>query len=146
MRPDVHQAVGLLSNRHGRGLTFGHRGDLLTTGSSGGGDFVGHARASWTLGNGGARGGGRRRRYGGRGCWGWSRRGSLRACATGRLTDAGRGGALLVNRRALGGRQALHVWRSLERHQSGPEMPPSLRIRQKWTAIRTAVMSGMPIT
>ena len=31
-----------------------------------------------------------------------------------------------------------------ERRYTGPEMPPSLRTRQKWTAMRNAAISGMP--
>src|SRR5205085_5857776 len=89
-------------------------------------------------------------------CWRWgggdgrrrSRGGRLGAGGAGRLPDPSRGGALLVERGALFGLEALHIGGSLERssHQSGPEMPPSLRIRQKWTAISTAVINGTPIT
>ena len=35
---------------------------------------------------------------------------------------------------------------AITRPYSGPEMPPSLRIRQKWTAIRKAATSGRKMT
>ena len=38
------------------------------------------------------------------------------------------------------------VERVVDRHYSGPEMPPSLRIRQKWTAIRNAATNGRKMT
>src|SRR5689334_7371628 len=142
MRPDVDESLGLLGGRRGR-LASGDGGHLLAARGGGGGDFGRHARRGAFGDSGGRRGGsgsgGRRGRGGG-----W--RGGGGAGGVRRLADAGGGGALLVQGGAIGGRHALHVWSAFECHQSGPEMPPSLRIRQKWTAMRTAVINGMPIT
>src|SRR5207253_2812593 len=151
VRPDVHESLGLRSSG-GRWLAFSDGGNLLAASGRGGGDFGGHSGAGRSFGNRCGCG----RRYSGC-CWRWGRGGDgrrrsgggrLGAGGAGRLPDPSGGGALLVERGALFGLQALHIGGSLERssHQSGPEMPPSLRIRQKWTAISTAVMSGMAMT
>ncbi len=151
VRPDVDEPLRLVLGRGGWTLPFGDRGDLFAPSRGGGRDARGHAGAGWPLEDRRTRAGRRGRRWpGGRGWGGRWCAGGLDAVGGGvrRPADARGSSALLVDGGALGGRQALHVRCAVERvgHQSGPEMPPSLRMRQKWTAIRIAAPSGSAMT